>query len=495
MKLIIGPIYTEIEADFVELGIVEQFLVAPDDNDEPKSLFENNRFYTGLLGRVEEILKSQEIEYDVEWLFDHSRQDPRTIEIPLDFLPGIELRPHQLSAVTKLAANGGRGVINVATGGGKTEIGIASAKYFDTQTLFVNDRVNAMKQAAGRFNKYGLDCGMLGGGYKDFDKQFISVLSDSLYDGIKNRDHRVLDLLERTGYLLFDEVHHLSCRSWTVVGENCPSPKRAGLSASVFNSLGLQRDYEDMLLIGQTGEVVCYVPPRWLIDREYLAEPLIYFQPIKTSKPESMSWHTVYEEGIVRNHYRNLYTVGVARVLKDAGFKSLILVQRIEHGRKLLEMMDDVNVVFSYGGGAVYRWDGEKTVEGSIDSEKFREEFESSQGGVLIGSTVYDEAIDIPSMNSLFMTGGGRSPRRTIQRIGRTLHSRDEKVHVFETWDFQHPYLQKHSRERAFIYNALEYPIYQGLGEFTHQTRIPLNVDEIILRESKRPSFQRLISR
>lgn len=485
MKLVVGPIYTFVEADFVETQTMHRFLVAPDEEGVEYPLFDNNRFYTGLLGRVEDILRSQSFDYELEYEFDPRRTDPRTIELPTDYLSGIELRPHQHAAAVKLIANGGRGVINMATGGGKTEIGCAVAKYFGTKTLFVNDRIVAMAQSYSRFKKYGIDVGRLGGGYRELDHQVVTAVVDSLYTGINNGDSDIQNLLRETDFLLFDEVHHLTSNMWTTVGENCRAPRRAGLSASAFSDPD-ERFFEDMQLIGQTGDVVCYVTARWLIDHDYLAEPLIHFVPITTSRVQGMEWHSVYDQGIVQNSYRNYLIAGAAEHMQRLGFKILILIQRIEHGKILLRLLNDPNIVFSFGGGSVCRFVNGEIEEDQIDPESIRQSFEHQTSGILIGSTVYDEAIDIPSMNVLIMAGGGKSFRRTIQRIGRPLHSKADFVHVFDFWDYQHPYLQKHSRQRSAIYHKMEYQQFRGFDELNRRIQLPVDPGRIIMEKSRR---------
>ena len=391
----------------------------------------------------------------------------------------------------KVISRGGRGVINVATGGGKTEIACALAKYYNVPTLFVNDRIKHAEQATKRFKKYGIDCGLLGGGVKDTDHLVVSAVATSLYTGIRNCDEDVQRVLSECQLLIFDECHHLASNMWSRVGDNCPSSMRIGLSATAFDDPN-ERYFQDMLLIGQTGEVVCYVPPRWLIERGFIAEPLIHYTAINTPRPDTMDWQKVYSQGITKNNYRNNVTAGYATTLRNYGFKVLILVQRIEHGKILLGLIQDPSVVFSFGGEQMFRWDVEKatTVEVKMTSEELSTRFEAQTTGILIGSTVYDESIDLPSMTALIMAGGGKKFRRTGQRIGRAAHSSNEFVHVFEFWDFQHPYLQKHSRQRLNVYNSLEYKAYKGLDQFTGMTGIRMDADHIAMEFVRKSSIQ-----
>jgi hypothetical protein len=52
-------------------------MVAPDAEGVERSLFDNNRFYTGVLPRVEEVFRSRDMDHDIEWTYDQERRSPR----------------------------------------------------------------------------------------------------------------------------------------------------------------------------------------------------------------------------------------------------------------------------------------------------------------------------------------------------------------------------------------------------------------------------------
>lgn len=131
------------------------------------------------------------------------------------------------------------------------------------------------------------------------------------------------------------------------------------------------------------------------------------------------------------------------------------------------------------------KWDGRQIEKLTMSPEDLRQSFELQSSGIIVGSTVYDEAIDLPSMNVLIMAGGGKNFRRTIQRIGRPLHSKDEFVHVLDFWYFNHPYLQKHSKERSDIYSRLEYRQFQGVQELNRRLPISIDLQHILMQYQK----------
>lgn len=106
-------------------------------------------FLAGLLPTVLTGLAGQG--HDVKVL--DQRRPPHSVPPAIDrSLKGIELRDYQVRAASNFLKTG-RGVTQIATGGGKTEIAIALTKALGLPTLFLTHRVNLLWQTAERFAK------------------------------------------------------------------------------------------------------------------------------------------------------------------------------------------------------------------------------------------------------------------------------------------------------------------------------------------------------
>lgn len=95
-------------------------------------------------------------------------------------------------------------------------------------------------------------------------------------------------------------------------------------------------------------------------------------------------------------------------------------------------------------------------LSGNDDALKRAAVFEAVKRGIcrcLVASTIADEGLDLPILDTLILAGGGKSSTRAFQRVGRVLrlHENKEKAVVFDFIDYT-PMLRRHSRERQKYY-------------------------------------------
>ena len=74
---------------------------------------------------------------------------------------------------------------------------------------------------------------------------------------------------------------------------------------------------------------------------------------------------------------------------------------------------------------------------------------------ITIASVIFDEGIDCKPLDTLILAGGGKSPTRALQRIGRILRKFEGKEDAIAV-DFMDncKYLQAHSKKREKIYRS-----------------------------------------
>lgn len=259
-----------------------------------------------------------------------------------------------------------------------------------------------------------------------------------------------IEILARFELVIVEEAHEVSGDSFYKVMAACKNAHyRMALTATPF----MKDDEEaNMRLLASCGPVAIKISEEMLIERGILAKP--YFKYInlpEASKPKRLArstpWQKAYEVGIVNNEARNKYLCAEVLRGKKYGLNAMILVQHKAHGEILKEMLTKagVKVEFIYGE----------------DDQKARDKALKALGtgalDVLIGSTILDVGVDVPSVGMIVLAGGGKAEVATRQRIGRGL--REKKVgpnvaFIVDVADDHNMHLKGHYFQRRQIVSS-----------------------------------------
>jgi superfamily II DNA or RNA helicase len=200
-------------------------------------------------------------------------------------------------------------------------------------------------------------------------------------------------------------------------------------------------------LYGCTGEIVSKVSNKFLIDNGYSAKPTIYMLPLTKAKViGGVGYMEARRLGIIENDTRN--TVFVNKIVERAksGKQCLIIVNETEHGEILLSMLKDTGISVELSHGD--------------RSDKFRQEalngLKVGTLQVLIATSILDEGVDISGINCVFLMAGGKSLRMLLQRIGRGLRKKEDGsgVEVYDCLDYHNEYLVDHLLDRYNTYKS-----------------------------------------
>jgi len=100
--------------------------------------------------------------------------------------------------------------------------------------------------------------------------------------------------------------------------------------------------------------------------------------------------------------------------------------------------------------------------------QKALKDFRAGEFSVLIGTSIYDEGIDIPAIGAGVNFAAGDSEIKTIQRLGRVIRrsklpgdidvdtSVSEDVYYMDFFDKSHKFVRKHSANRLEVYKGEE---------------------------------------
>lgn len=417
-------------------------------------------FSSGLLSKARSFFEKYEIPYE---LIDIRKHATKSKDFSMS--PEFELRDYQMQ-VRDDACNRKRGIIKMATGGGKTAVAASIIAELGTVPfIFYVTSCELLHQARSELQKFiryagsSLEVGAVGAGMKEvrdvtvmtvqtavralggvwvkFDEEDVSKDNTEI-DEVKEE---IKELIRSAKGIMCDEVQHWSSETCQIVSDSSPDAfYRYGLSATPWRDMG-----DDVLIDACFGNCIADISASFLIERGYLVRPEIFFIKCRTNSPYR-SYPKIYKSAIKENTKRNDYISQIAIRMLEEGRLPLILIKQIEHGKILKDMIPDS--IFLHG---------------SISKKKRLAHLEAMRErkcGVTIATSIFDEGVDIRPLDALLLGGSGKSATRALQRIGRILRpypsveNNIKKTPVAIDFDDTAKYLKEHSKSRRKIYET-----------------------------------------
>lgn len=375
-------------------------------------------FPSGFVDQVVQELDKADCPYLLEDTRDYEAVDPVYV------LPdGTSLYDFQRNAVNTFLTYQ-RGILKLATGGGKTETSACIVKAVGGNTIWAVGRLRLLHQTHERLQRrLGCKIGRIGEGICEIEPITVAMIQ-SLQQAIKSDNTEVLEFVKSCKLIVGDECHHLKSCSWNDVFSICDASWRLGLTATPSLS------GPGMSLIGMVGKVLVDIPAVDLIAAGRLVPPRIWFCKFgeKSKLPKKTHYQTIYKDLIVNNVKRNELIKDVAKVFKEEKKSCLILVKRINHGEILADMLCYFGIKSDYLQGSVSEPDRkvmmEKLFDGRLDC-------------VVATTELVSEGIDLPELRALINAtgtrGGGNksededSGAQTLQILGRLLRKSEGK--------------------------------------------------------------------
>ena len=433
--------------------------------DGKKHLFSvaKQAFPTGYLMDVVSYFKVRGMEPEIV----DRREQPPLSEHPV-ILQGRTPWAHQLKVFNAIA-NSSRGLIQVATGGGKTFCIAGAYAYINQPGIVLTYRKELMLQLRKHLQDFlGEPVGVFGAGMWEEGRltvcmaQSLLRASDVKYakllkefdendkESEKLVAERKIDiwnkLIKATRFVAVDECHHLGANSSYSLLQNMENAYwRYGFSATAH---GFREDKKDFFIQAAIGEVIEHVTTSDLVDEGILVPTdviMIDFSHAGRHYPKD-SYNEYYYKAVVENDERNKILIQTAYHLYKAGKPVLMAVQRVDHG-KMLEL-------------AMQHLVGEqaKFVYGE-DHSTYRDEtltaFKAGKLPILI-STLISEGVDIPNLAHVIAGRGESSRIATIQLMGRGMRAypgKTKAVYV-DIMDHKTTWLGRHTKTRETAYNA-----------------------------------------
>lgn len=360
------------------------------------------------------------------------------------------LHPYQRDAVDAAVLKS-RGILQAATGSGKTEMMIAIMLRIPCHWLFLVHRQTLVNQFAERFELRTGDSviRLQRGKYKSPKgpgPHVFAATFQTMMSALRNKDPQLLNVLRGVGGIFVDEVHTVAADTfYRVTMQAKKAHYRIGCSATPLD----RTDQRSLMAIAAIGPIIYRIKSETLMAMGAIARPKIRMVTVNHPAVRAKTYHGVYGETVVRSTARNLAVIRCARRAKKP---CILFVKEIDHGKRLLAMLT------KQGVKSEFVWGDEK--EAIRMAAKKRLEYGDID--VLVASVVFQEGVDVPNLESVVVASSGKSVIAALQRIGRgsrTNNSKKMSFEVFDILDRGHRWLEKHTQVRMRAYRRESYEL------------------------------------
>jgi len=313
------------------------------------------------------------------------------------------LRDYQEDAVD-LMLHRPRGLINLATGLGKTLIALHFVQRYKRRALIVCPSESVAKQ----FYELFVDCfgknkvGFYGSGKKRISDITIGIAA-SITKNIAEFQRAEL------GVVILDETHHTPATTFFDISQGlAKTGKVFGLTATDYRS-----DGKDIMITAGCGPVLIRRDIKWGVANGWLAEPYFFVRCVNTSgrdfKDDKLK---SYKEHVLNCEVMKAQIRDDAAKMMASGKSVLILVDEVAHGK---ELSSELGIPFATG----------------IDS-KSQEYVDQLNAGKVKGLVGTDgkisEGTDTKNVDVLILANFVASKGPVTQAVGRGLRKQGTKT-------------------------------------------------------------------
>jgi superfamily II DNA or RNA helicase len=425
-----------------------------------KLLTPSLQFPTGLLDRVQEFY--QNANKSVELI---DKRPPKSTGTPFSILEnlraiGKEPYPYQIEILGVIDKND-RGIIKVATGGGKSLIAALIAAKLGKKTIIYVIGKDLLYQFHAFFSQcFNEEIGMIGDGECQIHNINIASIwtvgqaigmnkKNILLDGDDdeeavgvNKYADIVKMMKESKVHIIDECHMSACETIQQVYKFSSPEHLYGLSGSPWRD-----DGGDLLIEAVLGKYIVNISASQLIASGHLAQPLIRFRVVPPYPvPLERVYQSVYKKYVVENNARNGLALEAAKTLVEKGYQTLVLFSSIKHGKILYDVFK------KHMKCAILDGSNDKD-----EREQVKKDLQDHKIDCILASKIFDIGVDIPSLSGLVIACGGKSTVKALQRVGRVIRKYPgKKFAVIIDFIDQAPYLDNHSRIRHKIYKSEE---------------------------------------
>jgi superfamily II DNA or RNA helicase len=358
----------------------------------------------------------------------------------------IVLRDYQVEAVNKFLENP-QCLQEIATGAGKTittaTLSHSVEKY--GRSIIIVPNKSLVEQTEEDYVNCGLDVGVYYGDRKELGRthtictwQSLNVLdkkSKNFEDAMTLREF-FTDVVA----IIVDEVHQAKAEVLKniLTRDLATCPIRWGLTGTIP-----KEKYESESLLASIGPVIGQLSARELQEKGVLANCEVkILQTIEIQEFRDYQSELKY---LVTDDNRVQWMAEKIKNISETG-NTLVLIDRIETGKKLMDLLPDADFVSG-------------TVKSAERKETY-DEIKTSDNKIIVATYgVAAVGINLPRIFNLVLVEPGKSFVRVIQSIGRGIRKAEDKDFV-QIWDITGgtKYAKRHLTQRKKFYKEAQYP-------------------------------------
>jgi len=418
--------------------------------------------FTNLLPEIIPVL--DQYNYDVEL------DDQRDYSVSFEFAPITEtsfahkcwpkghpqagepvmMRDYQVEIVNNYL-NNPQCIQEVATGAGKTVMTAALSHSIELygRSIIIVPNKSLVTQTEKDYVNLGLDVGVYFGDRKEYGRTHTICTWQSLNNMMKNTksgeaEVSIQDFIEGVICVIVDEVHMAKADALKTLltGVMSRVPIRWGLTGTIP-----KEKFESVSLLVSLGPVISRLAASELQDRGVLAQCHVNIvqlvDHVEYKDYQSELKYLLEESGRLDT------MASLIQQVNETG-NTLVLVDRTECGRQLVERLGEKSVFVSGATKAKDRQDEYDQVADATDKI-----IVATYGVAAVG-------INIPRIFNLVLVEPGKSFVRVIQSIGRGIRKAEDKDHV-QIWDITSTckFAKRHLTKRKQFYKEANYPFTQ----------------------------------
>lgn len=381
----------------------------------------------------------------------NSNKESKQLELPtkikIDLTKNISLRPYQTEALKAWEDNNNNGLLSMATGTGKTIIGIAAAKnIFDKKKKSILIAVPKEKIAdqwieeINTFFPEYIHNKVIRIGTSKSSRLTPKVINDlldeqriiiSTYTSLASSKYmEIFNYHKNNIMIIADEAHNLGSTEKLKIMD-IEFIYKLGLTATPQRNF--DEDGTDQIIKYFNGQVYAYsvieaIKDKWLCEYNYSFETC-YLTYDEMNDYKDLSKKIFPDQSGNFNESQNKRMIARANIgktaqtkpmkLKDIFIKnsnilnsknySLIFCNNTNQLREIHNQLEEIGI-FPYVYFGEMHDDADKTIDNFI-----------TNGGVLIAMEMLKEGVNIPQLSNLLLVSSSKSELESVQRRGRVL--------------------------------------------------------------------------